>query len=360
MYQTSTVFVFEFFTGGGWPSGDLPEGLAAEALGMLWALLTDFRRWGMVRTMTSLDPRFEERISGLNRKSLPADIVVPALPGNYHETYHALLQRCDAVLIIAPETDGILANLTASAELAGIPLLCSDSASAATAGNKAECNRLFGKAKLPIPQSLVSSFAAAPEMANRIGYPLVIKPVDGIGSEGVSLISTLAELPAGLALLRRATISPQILLQSFVHGIHASASLLVTGGRCIPMSLNRQLIEAGLPFRYQGSQVPLICDDGNRALDLACSAVRLIPGLNGYVGVDLVLADEGPRLIEINPRLTTSYIGLRQVSQTNLAQAIWNACINGVLPDRVPLTGEALIRKDDHPSWNLRDPTIGQ
>jgi predicted ATP-grasp superfamily ATP-dependent carboligase len=51
-----------------------------------------------------------------------------------------------------------------------------------------------------------------------------------------------------------------------------------------------------------------------------------VPGLLGYVGVDLVLGDaaDGSQdyAIEINPRLTTSYVGLRQLAEFNLAEAM--------------------------------------
>jgi hypothetical protein len=43
----------------------------------------------------------------------------------------------------------------------------------------------------------------------------------------------------------------------------------------------------------------------------------------GYLGVDLVLGNDpagsGDVVIEINPRLTTSYVGLRALSRVNLA-----------------------------------------
>jgi predicted ATP-grasp superfamily ATP-dependent carboligase len=130
--------------------------------------------------------------------------------------------------------------------------------------------------------------------------------------------------------------------------------LLTAGEECLPISLNRQLVEPGKPFRYAGSQVPFSHREENAALDLACQAVSSIPGLNGYVGVDLVIAEDKPYLIEINPRITTSYIGLRQVAQTNLAKAIWEACRDGALPDSIPLAGQVVIRKNDPFSWGLR------
>ncbi len=345
--------MYEFFTGGGRPDGELPAGLAAEALGMLWALLEDFHNWGKVRTITALDPRFEDRIPGLNRTTLPADEVVCANP-DHLEPCLSLLKRCDAALIIAPETDGVLAELTKDAEKAGIALLCSSSSAVATAGNKAACDLLFRQSKLPTPTTLIAGFDEAPILAGQLGFPLVLKPLDGVGSEGVSRIDSHADLPAALSDMRQVTSHERILLQSYVSGIHASVSLLVANGCAMPLSLNRQLIEPGLHFQYHGSRVPLRHQAGERALELACAAASLIPGLKGYVGVDLVLANDSPQLIEINPRLTTSFIGLRQVAQLNLAQVLWDACINGSLPARFPLSGSVTIKKEDPSTWGLK------
>lgn len=331
----------------------MPGGLATEALGMLWALLVDFRRWGAVRTITSLDSRFDERVPGLNRKTLPADEVCCVSPGGHEDAYLSLLKRCDAVLVLAPETNGILAGLTAHAEMTGIPVLGSNSSASATAGDKAVCSRLFRLAKLPTPKTRTAAFASAPQAAKQMGCPLVIKPLDGMGSEGICRVDSLSGLPAALAMVRKVTSREQILLQSYVSGVHASASLLIAKDCCLPLSLNRQLVETGSIFRYQGSQVPFRHRAGEHALELACAAASLIPGLNGYIGVDFVLTQDRAQLIEINPRLTTSYIGLRQVAQVNLVQAIWEACRKGILPDRVQLAGQVVIKKDDPISWGL-------
>jgi len=352
MSSLPTVLVYEFFSGGGF--GEIPGGLAAEALGMLWALLVDFRRWGAVRTITALDPRFEERVPGLNRKTLPADEVLCAAPADAQQAYLHLLKRCDAALVVAPETNGILADLLQRAELAGAPLLCSNSSAASIAGDKAACTKLFRRAKLPNPKTRIAGFASARRLANQVGFPLVMKPLDGVGSEGVCRVDSDSDLPKSLALVRQTTTHDRILLQSYVTGVHVSVSLLISSGRSLLLSVNRQLIEEGLPFQYQGSQVPFDHPEGPDAVKIARSAVGLIPGLQGYVGVDLVIQEGTAQLIEINPRLTTSYVGLRQVSRINLARAMWEACLNGVLPGRVPLAGQVVIKKDDPETWGLR------
>jgi predicted ATP-grasp superfamily ATP-dependent carboligase len=346
----STVLVYEFFCGGGCPAGELSEGVTNEALGMLWAILKDFRSWGGVRTITALDPRFEGKVGGMIRR-LPADEVVYAEADKHEEVFLSLLKCCNAVLVLAPETGGILSGLTAHAERAGIPVLGSCASAAATAGDKAACNRIFQKARLPTPRTRVVSFLTAANVAESMGYPLVVKPIDGVGSEGISRVNGISDLSIALAMIRRLTSNERILLQSFTCGIHASVSLLIARDRCLPLSLNRQMIKEGLPFHYHGSQVPFVHQSEGRALELACTAAGLIPGLSGYVGVDLVLASDVVQLIEINPRLTTSYIGLCQVSRINIARAIWDACRDDVLPDHVPLAGQVVIKKNEPESW---------
>jgi len=318
---------------------------------MLWALLTDFRRWGCMRTVTALDSRFVERVPALNRHTLPADEVACAPAGSHRETFTSLLKRCDAVLVIAPETGGILAGLTAQAERAGVPVLGSSASAVRIAGNKAACHQLFREAGLPAPPSRTCRDCLEARVAEQLGYPLVLKPVDGAGCEGICRVDRPSELGSAVAKMRRS--GAKVLLQPFISGIDVSVSLLAAGDRRLPLCLNRQIIRAGAKFRYMGSQVPFDHRQAAACVDLACSAAGLIPGLSGYIGVDLILTEDSPQLIEINPRLTTSYIGMRQVMAINLAKAITDACLKGILPDRVPISGQATVIKDDPGSWGL-------
>lgn len=52
-------------------------------------------------------------------------------------------------------------------------------------------------------------------------------------------------------------------------------------------------------------------------------------------GVDMVLGDEGDFAIEINPRLTTSYVGLRSATDVNLAEAMVRIAEGGTISDVV-------------------------
>jgi predicted ATP-grasp superfamily ATP-dependent carboligase len=342
MESAPRIFVHEFISGGGWSEGDLPPDLVREGYAILWALLSDFQDWGAARIVTTLDSRLWPR-----RGELPANDIVALAPAAYEAGFRSILSQCDAALIVAPETGGLLARLSAKVLEAGVLLLGCSSKGSALAGDKAACDRIFRKAGLPTPPTRVVRPSSAPQAAAELGYPLVVKPVDGVGCEGLSLVNSLKQLHPALEAAHKTSQRKEILLQSFISGNHASVSLLASPKGLLPLSLNEQRIEAGRPFRYHGGVIPYSHPVAHQALELAQAAARLLPGLRGYFGVDLVLGPEGGYIIEINPRITTSYIGLRRVLQANLAELIWNACILGDLPEHVDLSGQVVFYKDD-------------
>ena len=318
------ILVHEFVVGGGWSAGDPPESLRREGLAMLRAVLTDLRAWGSQRVVTTLDSR-------LASEPLPADEVVLLRGEVYAESLARLAARCDTALVIAPEAEGILERVTALVLEAGVSLLGSGLAAIAAASNKWLCYKLFRQAGLPTPETaLVEQRDIATAVAD-IRFPLVIKPRQGAGCEGVGFASgeeALAEAVKMPALHRAAG----FLVQRYVAGTPASVSLIVADGHAVALGLNEQWVRPGIPFSYEGGAACVDHERRSEAIGLAQTAVGLFPELRGYVGVDLILTDEGCQLVEINPRVTTAYLGLRQALPMNLAEALWRAGKEGVLP----------------------------
>jgi hypothetical protein len=325
----SAILVHEYVTGGGWPAPDLPPRLTDEALAILRALIADLRAWGRFPVVTTRDRR-------LQQTELVADRVVDVDAEVYPTALLGLARDCGAALVVAPEGGGVLEHLSALVVDAGVCLLGSLPVAVAVAADKWECFRRFAHAGLATPRTVCVAPAAAAAAAARLGYPVVVKPLDGAGCDGVCLAANDALLEAALqqpALQGSAS----VLVQRYVGGTPASVSLLVAGGRSTVLSLNGQRVSAGIPFAYDGGVASWPHPRREEACELAQRAVALVPGLKGYVGVDLVLGEETCWLIEINPRPTTSYVGLRRVIDLNMAEAIWHACRDGDLPAAVPV-----------------------
>ena len=80
---------------------------------------------------------------------------------------------------------------------------------------------------------MVSNIAEAKQAIAQIGCPAVVKPVDGTGSVGVSLVTTEAEALEAITNLLAVTlntrgqpVTPQVLLMSYVHGDEFSVEIL--------------------------------------------------------------------------------------------------------------------------------------
>jgi len=117
-------------------------------------------------------------------------------------------------------------------------------------------------------------------------------------------------------------------LEPWVAGEPLSLSLLCSEGRGELLSVNRQQlsIDALGVLSFAGVQIDALPRDDARFASLRSwvqTLVRTIPGLRGYVGIDLVWhAQRGPVLIEINPRVTMAYVGLSAALGRNLAGAV--------------------------------------
>jgi predicted ATP-grasp superfamily ATP-dependent carboligase len=368
------ILVYEFVTGGGLAGRPVPRSLAREGLAMRSALLEDLAALRGHSIVATTDPRFTrpvprgvELVSNVGRalSGSPGGPRGGAVTRPTIEGIDWLVNECDAVWLIAPETDRCLERLAARVERSGKILLGSGAGVVRMAADKSRLPRRLARVGIGHPEtSVLTPGVNARIAARRLGYPVVVKPARGAGCRGVRLAHHAWELAAaidaahhanGTGLGRRSSKSeggpghrsPKsdgalghrssksegdlLVMQRYVRGRAASVSLLADGDRAVPLAVNAQRVTAGPAFVYRGGSTPLEHPIAAAAADAATRACAAIPGLRGYVGVDLVLTDAGPVVIEVNPRLTMAYLGVRAVLDENVAALALAAC-DGRLP----------------------------
>lgn len=242
--------------------------------------------------------------------------------------FEKLSQCSDWTFVIAPEIDGCLFDLAAKVEATGGRLL----------GPSSQAIRLTSD-KLVLAEFWRAHGIATPATTDRSptnceAFPVVWKPRDGAGSNHTFLLNSAIDVVRTQAVVAGCHPIGQMILQEFVPGTPASIAFICGPHGNIPLLPAYQYFSSDGCIRYLGGELPLPPHLAARAREIGTRALESITGLKGYVGVDLVLGSEidasGDFAIEVNPRLTTSYVGLRTLAAFNLVEAMVATATTGL------------------------------
>jgi D-alanine-D-alanine ligase len=203
-------------------------------------------------------------------------------------------------------------------EILGIPFTGPGAAACARCMDKSQAKHAIREAGLPTPDWFAFSQTAFRELGaadalgrleQALGFPLVVKPSRGGSSLGVKFAAAGTEVPQ--ALVAAFSYDDRVVLERFVDGRELAVSVL--GDEALPVveAIPEQGDSYDFEARYEIGRTRFVCpadlDEDQRAevAEVALATYRAL-GCSGFARVDLILAAEGPQVLEANaiPGLT--------------------------------------------------------
>jgi predicted ATP-grasp superfamily ATP-dependent carboligase len=325
------ILVFEYITGGGFNKQELPDSLAGEGRLMLQALLDNLRSYAEGDGITVF-VMLDSRVNGsINTAGFDTVIIKPEQ--NSHEEFARLALHCDAVWPIAPEFDGILQTLCQTVELSGKTLLTSPASAVAVTGNKFNTYQHLKQHHIATVPTLMFTGAGwdsnsdalhlAQELAElSLASPVrkveqwLVKPVDGVGCIDNYILTDRQDFE------QMNLQKGHYVIQPHIQGKKTSLSCLFKEGCGWLLCTNLQQFDI-INQQYHLSKI-IVNDDSDLSVyqDLVDNIAHALPELWGYVGIDLIETPEQLLVLEINPRLTTSFVGIDAALGINVAENI--------------------------------------
>ena len=253
------------------------------------------------------------------------DVMLPGT-GDFAGEIERLAPQCAMGLVIAP--DHLLARYTQILEQHTHNLGCGFM-TVALCANKVQTGKILRSHGVPVPEEVTTG-------------KRVIKPVKGCGSLDVRI----SDGPVGNGEFAQQYIDGEHFSVSVVASrVIGDACLYFTGNSPLVLAVNRQHIGHAPDgaIQYLGGETPVHPEREAEIIETAKKAIVVLGG-QGYCGVDVVLADK-VYVVDVNPRITTSLVGIAACMKEEIAEILIEASKGGG-PKQVHLEGS--VRFDTH------------
>jgi biotin carboxylase len=177
--------------------------------------------------------------------------------------------------------------------------------------NKYAMKCRFKECGIPIPYfSLVNSAEQLRGIINKIGYPVVIKPVDRSGSRGVFKIEESDHISALYTVSKTFSYSGHVMVEKYLEGLQISTETVLYDNEAETPGFadrNYELLNRFAPRIIEnGGTVPssLSEQEQKKVKSLVEKAARALDVKRGIAKGDVVMTEKGPYMIEIAVRLS--------------------------------------------------------
>jgi len=196
-------------------------------------------------------------------------------------------------------------NLAAPLAAAGVPLLGSDLETIDQAEERTRFSALLDRLGIPQPEGgMAHSIEEAVTLAERIGYPVIVRPSFVIGGLAIDFCYSPDDLFRQLAAATVVDPDRPVRVDRYLEGIEVDVDAVSDGERVLIPGLLEHIERAGV---HSGDSVgvfpPGTVGAGDQDLIVATmERIVLALGVRGLCNAQFIVREDGVYLIEVNPR----------------------------------------------------------
>jgi len=255
--------------------------------------------------------RVEDALASLGHEVVPLDADAELIPRLREE-------RPDAAFIALHGPGGEDGTVQELLEILGIPHTGPGVAACGRCMDKVAAKHELRAAGIPTPDWVafndtafrdLHAAEALDEIEERLGFPLVVKPAAQGSSLGVRFAAAADDVPE--AIVAAFSYDDRVLLERHVDGRELALSVL--DGEPLPAveALPKDEDQFNYEARYEIGRTRYVCPaelgegEANGCAEVAAATWKAL-GCEGFARVDLMLAADGPQVLEVNaiPGLT--------------------------------------------------------
>jgi carbamoyl-phosphate synthase large subunit len=249
-------------------------------------------------------------------------------------------------------------GLAAKLEAAGVPIVGTLPAAIHLAEERGAFGRVLARAGLPAPKhGTASSFAEAKEIADGIGYPVLVRPSYVLGGRGMEIVYDEAMLSD---YIERATqVSPEhpVLVDRFLEGaIEIDVDALFDGEELYLGGVMEHIEEAGVHSGDSACVLPPVTLGASEMAKVRESTEAIARGIGvvGLLNVQYALVAGILYVLEANPRASRTAPFVSKATAVPLAKAAARIMLGATVKElraegMLPAQGDGGTLPDDAP-----------
>lgn len=287
-------------------------------------------------------------------------------------TFEDVMEIYRAELVVGPIAGVIVQlggqtplGLAKSLEAAGVPIVGTSPASIDIAEDRGEFGALLEREVLQAPEyGLAYSYTEAVAIADRVGYPVLVRPSYVLGGRGMEIVYDNDALNSYIS--RATEISPDhpVLVDRFLdHAIEIDVDALFDGQELFLAGVMQHIEEAGIHSGDSACVLPPvdISKDEMNEIRVATEKIARGVGVRGLVNIQFAIEDGKLFVLEANPRASRTVpfvskaIGVplaKAAAQISLGKTISELRSENLLPKRGDGVAQGVSVKEAVLPWN--------